>query len=141
MICLGFLTRSTPELKGPDDLVVAVGMGASFLDVSVIAPTRKAAESTVSADAVADAGAGGSGGKKKKKGKGKSAQSENGDVDFGWWEFCVILLASLLSLSLLLQQQLSGVSGCRPPLLHGCSSSCQASLIVGCRCYMVFSRR
>ncbi|CAN0309793.1 unnamed protein product [Scytosiphon promiscuus] len=26
--------RSTPELKGPEDLIVAVGMGASFLDVS-----------------------------------------------------------------------------------------------------------
>lgn len=67
--------RSTPELKGPDDLILAVGMGASFLDVSVIAPTRNTSESTVSADAVAAAGAGGGGGgKKKKKGKGKSAQ-------------------------------------------------------------------
>eukprot|EP00752_Nemacystus_decipiens_P003644 g3358.t1 len=69
--------RSTPELKGPDDLMLAVGMGASFLDVSVIAPTRKPSESTVSAGAVAAAGAGG-GKKKKGKGKGKSAQGDGG---------------------------------------------------------------
>eukprot|EP00903_Cladosiphon_okamuranus_P011185 g10554.t1 len=73
--------RSTPELKEPADLVLAVGMGASFLDVSVIAPTRNASESTVSADAVAAAGpggGGGGGGKKKKKGKGKGVQGGAG---------------------------------------------------------------
>lgn len=69
-----FTTRSTPELKGPDDLILAVGMGASFLDVSVIAPTRKTAESALSADTVAGGGGGGGGKKKKSKAKGKSAQ-------------------------------------------------------------------
>ncbi|CAN0215799.1 unnamed protein product [Ectocarpus sp. 6 AP-2014] len=79
--------RSNPELKGPDDLILAVGMGASFLDVSLIAPTREALPpSADSADTAIGGGAGGSGGKKKKgKGggnKGKAGQAEAQGMEY-----------------------------------------------------------
>ncbi|CAN0023589.1 unnamed protein product, partial [Ectocarpus fasciculatus] len=84
--------RSNPELKGPDDLILAVGMGASFLDVSLIAPTREATPpSADSADTGGGGGggggaAGGSGGKKKKgKGggnKGKAGQAEPQGMEY-----------------------------------------------------------
>ncbi|CAM9886314.1 unnamed protein product, partial [Ectocarpus sp. 8 AP-2014] len=79
--------RSNPELKGPDDLILAVGMGASFLDVSLIAPTREASPpSADSADTAVGGGAGGSGGKKKKgKGggnKGKAGQAEPQGMEY-----------------------------------------------------------
>ncbi|CAN0196082.1 unnamed protein product, partial [Ectocarpus fasciculatus] len=77
--------RSNPELKGPDDLILAVGMGASFLDVSLIAPTREATPpSADSADTGGGGGggggaAGGSGGKKKKgKGGGNKGKAGQG---------------------------------------------------------------
>ncbi|CAN0051001.1 unnamed protein product [Pylaiella littoralis] len=67
--------RSTPELQGPDDLVLSVGMGASFLDVAVIAPTRTAPEPASNSTG----GTASAGGKKKKgKGKGKGAQAGGG---------------------------------------------------------------
>lgn len=57
--------RSTAELKAPEDLIVSVGMGASFLDVAVIAPTRIHASTSDDAATV-----GGVSASKKKKGKG-----------------------------------------------------------------------
>ena len=72
--------RSTAELKAPEDLIVSVGIGASFLDVAVIAPTRTDPSTLTDDDATAKnatgsdnaaVGDGGASGGKKKKRKGK----------------------------------------------------------------------
>ncbi|CAM9953478.1 unnamed protein product, partial [Laminaria digitata] len=89
--------RSTAELKEPEDLIVSVGMGASFLDVAVIAPTRTDTSTSTSTDddvtaknstasssdnATVGGAASGSGSKKKKK-KGKGGSGGGGGGEGG----------------------------------------------------------
>lgn len=60
-------SRSTPELKQPQDLIASVGMGSSFLDVAIMSATREKSPST-GADSTPGSSSSAAG--KKKKGKG-----------------------------------------------------------------------
>lgn len=96
---LSITHRPAPELKDPKDLILSVGMGSSFLDVAVIAPTRSSPDN--SPDATGDASTSGnpsassesestaaeassSSKKKKKKGKSGAVSVASGEaVEYG----------------------------------------------------------